>query len=233
MINLICIHGNSLDRSIFDLISVEGFDKVTLDLPGHGSSPLGDVSSFQDLVENVYERIHQMPEIILLGCSLGGHIAHHLLERLNPKALITISAPPLNLETVGTAFNKDSLGNLLFQAHITDAEADMLAESMLSLRKDQKSSLRSLILATDPEARKSIAQSLLKGEFLDEVKLLERFQGEKILILPTLDRVVNREHFQAIKVARVCEIPGNHILPVDNPAGLNEFLSRELAKFRK
>ena len=233
MIKLICIHGNSLDRSIFDLISVEGFDKVTLDLPGHGSSPLGNVSSFQDLVDNVYERINQMGEIILLGCSLGGHIAHHLLERLNPQALITISAPPLNLETVGVAFNKDSLANLLFQTHLTDAEADRLAESMLSLRKDQKSSLRSLILATDPEARKSIAQSLLKGEFLDEVKLLDRFQGEKILIFPTLDRIVNREHFQAIKVGRVCEISGNHILPVDNPAGLNEFLSCELAKFRK
>lgn len=233
MVKLICIHGNSLDRSIFDSISVEGFEKVTLDLPGHGSSPLGDASSFQHLVNKVYDQIHQMPEIILLGCSLGGHIAHHLLERLTPLALITISAPPLNLETVGAAFNKDSLGNLLFQAHVSEAQADMLADSMLSLRKDQKSTLRSLILATDPEARKVIAQSLMKCEFLDEVKLLERFQGEKILIFPTLDTVVNRENFQATKVARVCEIPGNHILPVDNPTGLNEFLSRELAKFRK
>lgn len=233
MVKLICIHGNSLDRSIFDLIGVEGFEKITLDLPGHGSAPLGDVSSFQGLVDTVYDQIKEMPEIVLLGCSLGGHIAHHLLGRLNPLALITISAPPLNLETVGKAFNPDSLGNLLFQAHITEAEADMLAESMLSLRKDQKSFLRSSILNTAPEARQVIAQSLMKGEFLDEVKLLGGFKGEKIFIFPTLDTVVNHDNFQAIKVGRVCEIPGNHILPVDNPRGLNEFLSRELAKFRK
>jgi pimeloyl-ACP methyl ester carboxylesterase len=223
--NLVCIHGNSLDSTIFNGINVEGFEKKSLTLPGHGGRPLGEMNSFLDLVEGVYQEIAHLKDVVLLGSSLGGHIVHHLLTKMQPLAVITISSPPLNLETVGSAFTPNSVGQLLFQAQLSSHEATTLADSLLSLRKDLIPSLRDLILGTDPKAREVIAKSLISGEFLDEVALLKGFQGPKILVLPSMDSMVNKDYVRGIDYAQVVELEGNHILTWDNPAALNSLFS--------
>lgn len=230
--NLVCIHGNSLDAKIYESINVDGFKKLTPNLPGHGGRDLGDVKAFSDFVDVIYSEIAHLKEVVLFGSSLGGHISHHLLEKMKPLALITISSPPLNLETVSKAFAPNSVGHLLFQTEISSTEAQTLADSMLSLRKDLVPFLGERILATNPQAREIIAASLMKGDFLNEVELLKSFDGPKIIIVPTQDTMVNRDYMKSIDYAQVVELEGNHILTWDNPQALNELLSRELSKFR-
>jgi pimeloyl-ACP methyl ester carboxylesterase len=230
--NIVCIHGNSLDATIFDSINVEGFQKRTFNLPGHGGRELANAKSFSDFVDTVYNDIAHLKDVVLLGSSLGGHIAHHLLNKMNPLALVTISSPPLNLETVARAFAPNPVGQLLFQTELTSLEAQSLADSLLSLRKDLVPRLTGLIEASNPQARGYIASSLMKGEFLDEVALIKAFQGPKILVVPSMDSMVNRDYMKSVDYAQVMELEGNHILTWDNPKALNEFLSRELAKVR-
>ncbi len=231
--NLVCIHGNSLDSTIYDSINVDGFQKITLNLPGHGGRELGNVKSFLDFVDVIYNDIAPLKDVVLLGSSLGGHIVHHLLNRMKPLAVITISSPPLNLETVGKAFAPNSVGQLLFQAEISPAEAMILGDSMLSLRKDLVPRLSAMIEATEPQARGIIAGSLMKAEFLDEVELLKNFAGPKILVVPTMDGFVNKDYMKSCEYVRVVELEGNHILSWDNSLAVNDLLGRELGKLQK
>ncbi len=230
--NLVCIHGNSLDATIFDSIHVDGFHKINLHLPGHGGRELGHAKSFSDFVDTVYNDIAHLKDVVLLGSSLGGHIAHHLLAKMQPLAIVSISSPPLNLQTVAQAFAPNPVGQLLFQTELSSLEAQTLADSLLSLRKDLAPRLKGLIEATHPDARGYIASSLMKGEFLDEVALIKAFQGPKILVVPSMDSLVNRDYIKSVDYAQVVELEGNHILTWDNPTALNEFLGRELAKLR-
>lgn len=230
--NLVCIHGNSLDSSIFDFISVDGVRKITIDLPGHGIEPISGTSSFLDLVEFVYSKIKHLDDIILFGSSLGGHIAYHLLSKITPLAIVTISSPPLNLDTVGIAFLPNTLGQLLFTANINPNDAQALAQSMLSLENKFTPNLTQMILNTDPRIREIIGQSLLRGEFLDELSLIKSFDGKKILIVPTDESMANKDYIKSISFADTLEIEGNHILTLDNSFELNKVLSRMIKELR-
>jgi pimeloyl-ACP methyl ester carboxylesterase len=230
---LVCIHGNSLDKTVFDSIKVEGFENYSLNLPGHGFREIGSVKGFADLVDAVFEEIKPLKNVVLLGASLGGHIAHHLLAKFEPLGIVTIAAPPLNLANVSQAFLPHPLGHLLFQASISHDEAEQLAVSMLSLKKEQASLLSNMISQTNPQIRDIIGQSLARAEFLDEVELLNKFKGKKILIVPQNDTIVNRDYIKSLKVNQTFEVAGNHMLTMDNPRDLNELLSRELSELRK
>jgi pimeloyl-ACP methyl ester carboxylesterase len=232
-LNLICIHGNSLDGNIFDAIHVDGFNKTIINLPGHGGTEIGNVKTFSDIVDSVFEDIKLMKDVIFLGTSLGGHIAHHLLAKVSPLGIITISSPPLNLASVGQAFLPHPLGHLLFQSLISADESIALADSFLALRKDRVLDIANSIRSTNPFIRELIGLSLSRGEFSDEVKLLSDFSGLKMLILPTNDTMVNQDYIKSLNIAQVSEIEGGHVLTVDNPEALNELLSRELSKLRK
>lgn len=231
--NLVCIHGNSLDASIFDSIHVSGFNKISITLPGHGKKDIGHTSSFQEMVDSVFDEIKNLENVILLGSSLGGHIAHHLLAKMNPLGVISISSPPLNLENVSKAFLPHPHSHHLFTANVSENDALALADSMLTFKKDLVGKLSSLILNTNPMIRDVIGKSLMKGEFLDEIDLLTKFSGTKILIVPTFDSIVNKDYIRSLKMAEVVDIEGNHILTWDNPEGVNEFLGRELSKLRR
>jgi pimeloyl-ACP methyl ester carboxylesterase len=230
---LVCIHGNSLDKTVFDSINVEGFEKYSLNLPGHGLRDIGSVKGFADLVESVFEEIKPLKNVVLFGTSLGGHIAHHLLAKFEPLGIVTIAAPPLNLAHVAKAFLPNPLGHLLFQADISLDEAQQLASSMLSLKKEQAPLLSKMISQTNPQIRQIIGNSLGRAEFLDEVELLKKFQGKKILIVPQSDTIVNRDYIKSLKITQTFEVSGNHMLTMDNPSALNELLSRELRELRK
>ena len=231
--NLVCIHGNSLDSTIFDSINISGFKKIAIDLPGHGKRDLGELKSFSDLVEIVYQEIRHLENVVLLGSSLGGHIAHHLLAKMRPLGILTISAPPLNLGSVSKAFLPNPLSHLLFQQEISLPNALVLAESMLSLKRDNVGMLSQLIMGTNPLVREIIGQSLMRGEFLDEVQLLSQYDGKKILIIPSNDSIINKEYVESLSCAKIHHLEGNHVLTLDNPEALNKFLSGEFAKFRQ
>ena len=220
--NLVCIHGNSSDASVFDEINIPGVNKVVLTLPGHGGTELGKVSSFQDLVKHCYQQISHLDDIILLGSSLGGHIVHHLLQDLKPKAIITFGAPPLNLQTVMQAFVPLEESQILFKSEASPEASRALADKMLELRKDKIEFISRIFQNTAPQAREIIGGSLMRGEFLDEVELLKNYQGKKLLIIPSHERLVNQSYLRDIDYMDKIEVSGGHALSIDNPLGIQE-----------
>lgn len=230
--NLVCIHGNSLNSDIFDEINLPFATKMAINLPGHGGRSIGNDKSFMDLVDTVFDDLVGKKDVVLFGSSLGGHISYHLLSKLTPLAIITISSPPLNLENVSKAFLPNPLGALLFQEEISESDSLNLSSQMLHLKKEEASKLSKMIQSTDPKIRGVIGQSLMKGEFLDEVKLLTNFNGKKIFLTPTEESFVNTDYIRSLNLGEVIEVDGGHILTQDNPQMINQILSRELSKLR-
>jgi esterase/lipase len=229
---LVCIHGNSLDASVFNEINIPGIQKIAVNLPGHGTKALSSETTFADFVEDVYQEIKDLEDVVLLGLSLGGHIAHHLVEKMNPLAVVTFGAPPLNVQNVSKAFGLNPLGQLLFGGEISKSQALELANSMLPLNKKYVNDLAKLITSTNTRAREVLSQSLMKGEFQDEVKLLTNYKGKKIIVIPRHDTFINHEYIRSLGICQVVELDGGHALSWDNSQGLNDLLSRELANLR-
>lgn len=226
---LVCLHGNSQDKSVFDSFQVKNCEKITLNLPGHGGRPLGSVKGFPDLVDAVYEDIKGLDNVVLLGISLGGHVAHHLVKRVQPHAVFTIASPPLSDSTsVAKAFNPHPFLIYLFQKDVNEIQANELARSILGEKHPKLQDLVKMILSTSPEVRGIIGASLNRGEFENEIEILRSYRGKKVLIYPTQDNFINESYMKSVNVAPVKDMKGCHILPWDNAKQLQDFVSMVL-----
>jgi pimeloyl-ACP methyl ester carboxylesterase len=112
------IHGNGQDSRIFDDLEIP--ELVNITLPGHGTQPcIGDysINIYADFINNIIGQ----EECILLGHSLGGHIALEVAIRPNKvRALVSIGAPPLLMENNSCEYIQDESFNVLYQESSPD-----------------------------------------------------------------------------------------------------------------
>lgn len=223
--NLVCIHGNSQAPEVFKNLEVEGCQKILVTLPGHAGRKIGNTKSFLDMVNAVYHDVKAIPDMVLVGLSLGGHVAHHLLADIQPEALFSIAAPPLtNLDSISKAFSPHPFLPYLFQNHMSDMMAGELARSMLQDRHPGVTDLTQMILGTTPEIRGLIGASITRGEFKNEVELLQKYRGKKVFVYPTKDNFVSEVYIKSLNIAPVRDIEGAHVLTMDNAPSLNHFI---------
>lgn len=224
-INLVCIHGNSQNRQAFKNLHVEGCEKILVDLPGHGGKPVGSVTSFLTMVDAVYEEVKAIPNAAFVGLSLGGHVVHHMLDRLKPLAVFSIAAPPLkDLSSVPLGFLPHPFFPYLFQNQVNNIQASELARTMLTDRHPDVEELTQMILTTSSDIRGLIGASLNRGEFRNEIELVKNYQGKKVLVYPTRDNFVNESYIKSLNIAPVKDIMGAHVLTMDNPQALQAFI---------
>ncbi|MHA1946448.1 MAG: alpha/beta fold hydrolase [Candidatus Hodarchaeales archaeon] len=95
---ILCLHGwgGSSDSftSIIDPLVKNGYQVITLDLPGHGNSS-GKESSLFDFIASTTLIMNTVPEVYaIIGHSIGGLAAMNLVARNQLKLkIVTISAP--------------------------------------------------------------------------------------------------------------------------------------------
>lgn len=82
----VLLHSLALDRSVWDALVGELSPRhsvVTIDLPGHGASPAGDVTSIDDMADAVAATIEAVCDgpAIVMGLSLGGCVAQAVAIR--------------------------------------------------------------------------------------------------------------------------------------------------------
>jgi pimeloyl-ACP methyl ester carboxylesterase len=100
------IHGNSSCRKVFKRQTASEFSEqyrmITFDLPGHGDSENSTrphqtytLAGFADATQELIEALG-LHRPVVVGWSLGGHIAIELLSRYPPlQALLLSGAPPV------------------------------------------------------------------------------------------------------------------------------------------
>lgn len=104
-----------------------GIRAIALDLPGHGASGRTDVPedygflNFSSIVAAVLERL-DLHKVILVGHSIGGHVAMHV-SRFTDRvaAIMIVAAVPLDdASALGNAYNLDGSLTAIFGGNATD-----------------------------------------------------------------------------------------------------------------
>ncbi|CAM3403657.1 alpha/beta fold hydrolase [Zobellia roscoffensis] len=205
-ITVIFLHGNSLSSLVWsNQLSSALFEKiplVALDLPGHGKSPEHHSYAFSDLLKILKENIEVYEKVIIVGHSLGGHLAIELLPNLNNcLGLFIIGAPPIK-KPVNTAetFKPDPRMGLLFQNELSHNNVDSLLEMLGADKIEGPIDFRTLIKATKPEFRQALGASLARGELADETDILRKTTKPVALVVGSEDKLVNADYLKGLSI---------------------------------
>ena len=198
---MVLIHGNSLDRSVWSgqlgAAELAHLQLIALDLPGHGDGkwyPGNRAYTLESLANDVAAEVIALDAPILVGHSLGGHIAMRVLDLVpGIRGLALIGTPPLtSAADFARAFHPHpSLGNA-FKAHLTSEEAHTLAAAWTLEGSAHTESLRETILAADPRMREGLGSQIGQGGITDEQAMIRKSSTPVRLFMGADDPFIQR-----------------------------------------
>lgn len=169
---LLLIHGMSSSSRTWwrvgPMLTERGWEVVTVDLPGHGGRPLGEVRSRRDLACDVAAR-HPAGATLVVGHSLGSIVALELMALDPSYARGVLLADPPSTRTSGAVGEKP---------------ADLKRE-MERAHADPSGVIASL-LSGHPTWRRRDARSIVEGRLLTDPRLAETPPGALTWHLPAL-----------------------------------------------
>jgi len=214
-ISLFLIHGNSLNASLFknqlNNSALNQYRIVAPDLPGHGSSPKSEnpqqdygVNKFIAILQELIQEL-KLDNIVLVGHSLGGHIAIHLLEKLlkngfHINGIAIMGTPPLTLPpALEKAFLPHPAMGLAFKPDLSGDEIQMLSKAFINDKIPQFEQVESAIRNTDPLARVYIGQSIATEIKESEVGILNKTDIPLAVFHGKDDALVNPDYIKEQK----------------------------------
>lgn len=192
---VVYLHGNSGSHKDFEkLSSLVDLPFINIDLPGHGHSPGLHQYSLKSLAKSVSSLINKLSlkSYHLVGHSLGGHVFINALKELeqSPKSLTLIGTPPLSQTAPLTElFKSPPESQILFKNIVTKEELEAYYNLAFSLSLDFDH-FSTQFSEVDPSFRESLFQSLLGGEFVDELDILKTSQVKVNFILGDKDPLI-------------------------------------------
>jgi pimeloyl-ACP methyl ester carboxylesterase len=243
---MLLVHGNSASGLCFQhQIESPLGDKyrlLAIDLPGHGGSgPASDPSAYSlpgyaAVVAEAAQALN-VPEAVLVGWSLGGHIvleAHNLLPKA--KGFVIFGTPPLAFPpAMDAAFLPNPAVNVGFKEGVTQEEAQAYAQSFFvpNASVDLQPFVAD-ILRTDGRARAGLAASIKPDGYQDEVQIVAHLTRPLAVLHGEGEQLVNAAYIRGLFMPtlwrkKIQIIPGaGHAPHWEQPdkfdALLNEFI---------
>ncbi len=206
-ITLIFIHGNSLSSQTFENqfedSRLNEYRLLALDLPGHGNSDRSPNYSFPFLVETVvqFSNLLNLKNIILVGHSLGGHIAIEAFENIkNSLALIIFGTPPLSSSLkVNEAFLPNEKIGLFYKADLTNSEMEQMKEVVVFHTENTNVIIKS-IAKSDPNFRTQLAISVGNDDLKDELQILKNTVKPILILHGEKDPLINYSYLKNLEI---------------------------------
>jgi pimeloyl-ACP methyl ester carboxylesterase len=179
---VLLIHGNSLSREVFRKQLGGALSKryhlVAFDLPGHGDSS-DALSAFRtytgpSLADAAIEVLDLLGlgEVVVVGWSLGGHIALEMASQFSGiKGLLIIGAPPVSRHDMAEGFIATPHMRLAGQQYFGPSEIDAFGEAIFGAPIPV--AFRRAIERADGLARKTILEAARSGLGIDQRRLVE------------------------------------------------------------
>ena len=236
---LLFIHGNSSSSESFQHQfsdpNLNSYRLIALDLPGHGDSEVLQAGSYSlpvyaKIIRSFVEELC-LQNVILLGHSLGGHIALEALSLEGPWGGFVIwGTPPLSTPPdMNAAFRPNPRVEGLFKANVTTGEIQGVLESIFenSLRWEKLG--RELFEKTHVLAREELASSVGRLDYTDELKVLRETSVKGILFDLERDQIVESSYFSCISIDvlekhSIKKMPWGHSPHVENSIHFNEII---------
>lgn len=215
-LKLLLIHGNSNSKDVFKYVlesdKLSSFHIIALDLPGHGESEkdykavncakIYSASYYAEIIAIFIEKI-KFGNPIVLGHSLGGHIAIHVSSLKSLSGLIISQTPPLEqYDDISRAFNPlPSLATLLTET-ITDKQIDELIQVCFPYRTPDID-IAKIVRNTDPLCRRNFFQSLTLNATFTEVTKINNLLCPVAIFESINDPIINHNYILSLNFPHV------------------------------
>jgi pimeloyl-ACP methyl ester carboxylesterase len=226
-VTTLLLHPIGLDRTTWDHVPIE--DALAVDLPGHGNASWHDVQGMGQVADMVLDMVPATAEPLdLVGLSLGGMVAVHAALR-HPRrirSLVVACAPAATpteamlerattTELVGMRGMASSMISRWFTADTIETRSELIASTERRLLADDPTVIAHywrLISTHDVRAhlrRISVPTTVIAGQ-------------ADVSVPPA----AARELSAGIPHSRFVELPGAHMLHLEEPRAFAEAVGR-------
>ncbi len=143
-----------------------------------------------------------LKEFILVGHSIGGHIAIESINKINGvKGVMVLGTPAIGFppEMDKMFFPKPVMGNL-YAPKISNEEALKLSTEFVHQNDAVAIELSEIICATDGNTRTNLGASIGKGEFKNEKEILEKHDLPVAIVHGEKEKLVQWDYVNSLKV---------------------------------
>jgi len=213
-IPVLLIHGNSSSRAVFrnQLAGqlAETHHLIAFDLPGHGESsdaPDPERSYTRSgLAQAALELLERLgvTDVVLLGWSLGGHVAIEMVPRLpRLRGLLITGAPPVARGGMAEGFQGAPHMGAAGKQELSDAEVDAFLQVIFGGSAD--SMLRAAVRRTDGRFRKRLFEAARAGDGVDQRQVVETSPVPLAVVNGGADRIVKLDYFDRVAYRNLWE----------------------------
>ncbi|WP_225890064.1 alpha/beta fold hydrolase [Indioceanicola profundi] len=211
---LVLIHGNSSCRRVFDRQAGRALGRtyrlITFDLPGHGDSGDADrpecTYTLPGLADATAELLAKLgiSEAVVLGWSLGGHIAIEMLGRFGGiKGLVLTGTPPVKHGGLADGFVRPPNAGLAARQDMSAADIDMFAH--LIFGEPVAPFIREAIRRADGRCRRQLFEAALAGAGVDQRAAVEASSVPIAVINGSADPLIKLDYIDSIEYGNLWE----------------------------
>lgn len=226
---VLCFHGNSCSsrgwRLPGSLPEASTYRWFLLDFPGHGQSENAREAQtytpkgFRNLITAWVDFLN-LEQFIVLGHSLGGHVALHALHD-NPRTIgfLLTGVPPLKLPLPPNAFLPNPYFELFGKSVISKHEAWLLGREFFADNYELPEGIAEDIMRTDPLFKATFNQYF--HQVPDEVAIINAMRKPVMLVHGAQDKLVNLDYIKSLELKPHCRIvvlaDAGHFVPMEKP----------------
>ncbi len=243
---VIFIHGNSSSSKAFsNQLNEDRLKKyrlITFDFPGHGDSQYSSdpdqsnsISGYISFIQEIIQHF-KLEKYVLAAHSMGGDIALQSISKLPGVIGLVIfgTGPvknPLNFEEI--AYPSPVL-QYIFKPVLIEDEAMTWAKNSVLYDENLVQLIYDDIKKTDPNARVVLGKSILSGQYLNEVEVLEKLDKPVAIFHGEKEPFIKLSYLQSLKIRNLWQSKVHviedscHFPQLENPKSFNHFLLKFL-----